>query len=249
MTQPQQLVTRSSASHPFSTVQPMSVVLSALPEHERPRERLLAIGAEALSDRELLALILRSGRSGESAVDLAGELLVRFGGVRGLAMARVEELETAAGVGPAKAAAIVAAFRLATRIGGNGAAALLGSHEDVARVAHQHLGGLRRERVIALVCDAGHHLLQVVSVSEGSIDHALVPIREILNAVLRHDGRAFALAHNHPAGDPTPSEADRAATCSVESAAATVGLRFLGHVVICPNGEWARVTAGVERPR
>ena len=87
-----------------------------------------------------------------------------------------------------------------------------------------------------LVCDTSNRLRQRVVVSEGSIDRALVPVREILNAVLRHDGRAFAIAHNHPGGDPKPSEADRRATAAVKDAARMVGLRFLGHVVVAADG-------------
>lgn len=90
----------------------MAVVLSALPAHERPRERLRAVGVEALSERELLALVLRNGRTGESAVDLAGSLLAAFGGLTGLARALPEELATIPGVGLAKAASLVAALRL-----------------------------------------------------------------------------------------------------------------------------------------
>src|SRR5258708_5718844 len=90
----------------------MPVVLSALPEHERPRERLLAVGVASLSERELLALVLRNGRTGESAVDLAGSLLATFGGLNGLARALPEELAVVPGVGSAKAASLVAAFRL-----------------------------------------------------------------------------------------------------------------------------------------
>lgn len=220
----------------------MSVVLSELPEHERPRERLLEVGADALSDRELLGVVLRSGRVGESAVDLAGTLLAEFGGLRGLSRARPEELVHVPGVGPAKAAAVLAALNLALRLGRADELPVLRSLADVARAASVSLDGLRRERVIVLVCDAANRLARVVTVSEGSMDQSLVPVREILNAVLRNDGRAFALAHNHPSGDPTPSMADRSATNAVSAAAKTAGVRFLGHVVI-GDGGWAGVNA------
>jgi len=209
----------------------MPVVLSALPEHERPRERLQAVGVESLSERELLALVLRNGRTGESAVDLAGSLLATFGGLNGLARALPEELAAVPGVGSAKAGSLVAAFRLGVLAGRIIEAPVLRSSADIARVAAEHLGGLRRERVLVLVCDGANRLLQVVAVSQGSMDRSLVPVREILNAVLRHDGRAFALAHNHPSGDITPSEADRRATTDVTAGAKAVGLRFLDHIV------------------
>lgn len=216
--------------------------MAAVPLRERPRERLIAGGAEALSERELLALVLRNGTQGISALDLASELLAEYGSLGALALARPEELSRRKGVGPAKAAALVAAFNLsrrATHLADE--AAVLRNGDDVARVALAALAGLRRERVLVLVCDSANRLRRTVVVTEGSIDRSLVPVRDILNAVLRHDGRAFALAHNHPGGDPEPSDADRKATADVAAGAKTAGLRFLGHVVVA-RGEWQVIT-------
>jgi len=220
----------------------MTVLMAAMPPHERPRERLIAGGAEVLTERELLALVLRNGTHGVSALDLASELLAEYGSLGGLAVARPEELATRKGVGPVKAAAVVAAFQLSRR------AALvaeesevLRSGDDVARAARRALAGLRRERVIVLVCDAANRVKRTVVVAEGSLDQSLVPVREVLNAVLRHDGRAFALAHNHPSGDPEPSDADRRATAKIAVGAKTAGLRFLGHVVVADD-DWQAVS-------
>lgn len=212
----------------------MAVIMAAVPPHERPRERLLARGVDALTGRELLALVLRNGTSGVSALDLAAELLAEYGTLRALGAARPEELAMRSGVGPAKAAALVAAFQLARRAEGEGEDVLLRLRgpEDVARVARRELDGARRERLLVLVCDAANQVRRTVIVCEGSVDRSLVPVREILNAVLRHDGRAFALAHNHPNGDPEPSEADLRATDEVKVGATAAGLRFLGHVVV-----------------
>jgi DNA repair protein RadC len=135
----------------------------------------------------------------------------------------------------------VAAFELARRADNSHESRVLRSPEDVARVAQRELGGLRRERVLVLVCDSANRLRQTVAVSEGSIDKSLVPVREILNAVLRHDGRAFAIAHNHPSGDPEPSAADEMATMEVRIAARLVGLRLLGHVVVAGGKTWKEV--------
>ncbi len=210
----------------------MATAIANLPPSERPRERLLRGGPEALSDRELLALVLRHGRRGESALSLAASLLAEYDGLGPLAGAQPEELATRNGIGVAKAAALVAAFQLGRRIGREDLPRVLRSPSDVAEVARRELDGLRRERVLVLVCDAANRLRRTVIVSEGSIDRSLVPVREILNAVLRHDGRAFAIAHNHPGGDPEPSDADHLATAEVRKAASVVGLRFLGHVVV-----------------
>lgn len=220
----------------------MAVLMAAVPLHERPRERLIAGGAETLTERELLALVLRNGTQGVSALDLASELLAEYGSLSGLAVALPEELATRKGVGPVKAAAVVAAFQLSRRaMHFADKAVTLRNGEDVARAAGKALAGLRRERVVVLVCDAANRLRRTVVVTEGSIDRSLVSVREILNAVLRHDGRAFAVAHNHPSGDAEPSDADRRATVDIAAGAKTAGLRFLGHIVVAGD-DWRTVT-------
>lgn len=218
----------------------MPVPMAAVPLHERPRERLLARGPDALTERELLAIVLRNGTRGVNAIDLATSLLADYGSLRALASARPEELAAKTGIGPAKAASLVAAFELGRRSGSEHEPSVLRSPEDLAAVARHKLSGLRRERVLVLVCDAANRLRHTVTVSEGSIDKSLVPVREILNAVLRHDGRAFAIAHNHPSGDPKPSAADEQATAAIRVAASTVNLRFLGHIV-CAGEFWTEV--------
>jgi DNA repair protein RadC len=219
----------------------MAVLMADVPSHERPRERLLARGVEALTDRELVALVLRNGAPGVSALDLAAGLIAEYGSLARLASARPEELAQRRGIGPAKAAAIVAAFSLAHRSGAaEDTSLIIRCAEDVALVAQRELQGLRRERVLVLVCDAANRLRRSIVVSEGSIDRSMVPVREVLNAVLRHDGRAFALAHNHPSGDSLPSDADRRATSDMAAAAKVAGLRFLGHVVV-GNESWQSV--------
>lgn len=201
----------------------------------------MALGAEALSERELLALVLRNGTRGMSTVALATELLAEHRTLSALAAARPEELAARRGIGAAKAAAVVAAFQLARRLDADRAPTVLRSADDVARAAQRQLGGLRRERVLVLVCDGANRVRRTVTVSDGAVDRALVPVREVLNAVLRHDGRAFALAHNHPSGDPEPSQADRRATEDVKAAARAAGLRFLGHVVVAGQ-EWRGIS-------
>jgi DNA repair protein RadC len=217
-------------------------MISRLPVDDRPRERLWNRGVEALNERELLALVLRQGRRGESVLDVAAALLAEYGSLAGLAAARPEELAAKPGIGPAKAASLIAEFRLgALAAGGRIEHRLIASPADVAAAASATLARLRRERVLVLVCNAANRLQRTVAVSEGAIDKSLLPVREILNAVLRHDGRSFAVAHNHPSGDAAPSDADYRATDEITAAARTVGLRFLGHVVVAGE-EWA--TAG-----
>jgi DNA repair protein RadC len=211
----------------------MPVQMKAVPAHERPRERLLRRGVNALTERELIALVLRSGTHGVSALGVAARLLANYPDLRQLAEARPEELLIGRGIGTTKASSLVAAFELGRRTAAvDHEPPVLRCPEDVACIARQELTGARRERVLVLVCDTSNRVRQRVIVSEGSIGRSLMPVREVLNAVLRHDGRAFAIAHNHPDGDPEPSNADRRATDALKEAAAVVGLRFLGHVVV-----------------
>jgi DNA repair protein RadC len=123
----------------------------------------------------------------------------------------------------------------------------LASPADVAALARRELESATRERVIVLVCDAANQLRQVVNVTNGSVDRAFLPIREILNEVLRRDGRAFAVAHNHPSGDPTPGSEDVRATSRLRAAAGTVGVRFLDHIIVAGN-EWQTIRGGRRTP-
>ncbi|WP_336085164.1 JAB domain-containing protein [Nocardia sp. SSK8] len=216
----------------------MSVPIADLPVAQRPRERLLMLGPHALSDGELLALLLCQGTRGLSALELAAQLLGEYGGLAELAAARPEELARRAGIGPAKAATVIAAFHLGTRSRTTGTVPRLSTPADVANVAVPLFAGARVERLLVLICDTQHRLRHRAFVAEGAIDHVAVPVREILNTVLRHDGRAFAVVHNHPSGDPTPSPDDRRASTLLHQAAATVGLRYLDHIVIAGES-WA----------
>ena len=212
-----------------------------LPVRSRPRERLLTEGREVLSDAELLALLLRSGTTGASACDLATNLLADFGSLQRLSGAGVEELARVPGIGAAKATAVAAGFELGRRLlRDQPNEVVLSRASEVAARAKSLLAGLRRERVIVFVCDRRNRLLHEVQLSQGTSSRALIDVREVLNAVLRRDGISFALAHNHPSGDTQPSAADDAITCALAAAAKTVGLRFLGHIVVAGD-RWAEV--------
>src|SRR6266508_3659467 len=214
----------------------MTVRIAVLPEQDRPSGRLWLRGPAALSQPELIALVLRDGRRGESAVDLASALLAEYGTLAGLASATPEELAARPGMGPAKTCFLLAALRLAHHLGAGEAPEGISRPDDLAAIAQRELRGLRRERVLVIVLDAGNRLRRLVSLSEGSVDRSLLPVREILNAVLRNDGVAFALAHNHPSGDLTPSPHDLRATAQIDAAARVVGLRFLDHLIVAGQG-------------
>ncbi len=215
--------------------------MAAIPTDQRPRERLLALGHEALADAELVAVMLGTGGRGRSALDLAHDLLTDHGGPSGLAGVDPAEIAREPGIGPAKAARLAAAFSLAARVGSPGPRVQLRDTAEIAEVVRPWLASARRERVVVIVCDTALRVRRAFVITEGSSDQCLVPVREILTAVLLHDGAAFAVAHNHPSGDVVPSEADQRVTTALRLAADAVGLDFLGHLVI-GGDRWASCT-------
>jgi DNA repair protein RadC len=219
------------------------MLIADLPVRERPRERLAALGTHALADRELLAVLLGTGgAAGVGAHTLAERLLARFGSVGGIARAHAAELMTVAGVGPAKAAALAAAFELARRSAATDDRVTITGPADIATVVAPLLHGRSRERLVLVICDRANRVIDHEVLSEGSADRSLLPVREAAVAVLRRDGKAFALAHNHPSGDPSPSRDDIEATLRVWQVANALGLRFLGHVVVTDTA-WRRVVS------
>lgn len=216
--------------------------ITRLPEDQRPRERMLVHGPGALSDAELIALLLGTGRAGVNAIDLATRLLQAHGGISGLRRADVTTLAREKGIGAAKATRLVAALALATRaIEAVDLRPVIGRSSDIARIVSRRFADVRRERIVLVVCGAGSRVLDVIILSDGAAHTAAFPLRELLAEVLRRDGVAFGLAHNHPGGDLTPSEADRRTTAVVQEAAARVGLRLLDHIVVAGD-EWRSVT-------
>ena len=192
-----------------------------------------------MADRELIAVVLRSGTHGQGALSLADGLLKQFGSMRDLASAVPEEIANVSGIGPAKAAGLVAAFELARRIkrDPDGRSSAMRTPERLGELFAPRLAGLRRETVMVAVLDQRLRMRRVLTVSGGAADHALLPVRDVLNVVLRNDGLAFAVAHNHPSGDLTPSRHDIDATRRLAEAAPLVGLRFLDHLIVA-DGEW-----------
>lgn len=212
-----------------------------------PRDRLTHCGVDALSAEELIALVLQKGQRGQGGLEAARRLARDFGSISRLARADPEEMTAVSGIDPDEAAALVSSFRLARLAANHSPPRSLRSAADVAAVATREIGDATRERALVLVCDAANHLLRVVPVSEGSIDRAFLPVREILNAVLRHDGRAFAVAHNHPSGDPAPGTDDVRVTHELRAAAKVVGLRFLDHVIVAQDN-WLAISGRQRTP-
>jgi DNA repair protein RadC len=169
---------------------------------------------------------------GRDDVALGHELILECGGLDRLAAAFPEELTRSPGIDLTGAARLLAAFELAARAAAVSTNRVLDSATVIAELVSPLLVRERREKLVVVVADAANRLIRVVPVATGGLDSSPLPVREVLHAVLRYDGRAFALAHNHPSGDATPSGQDRAATHAVARAADAVGLRFLDHVVV-----------------
>ena len=209
--------------------------IAELPDHERPRERLLKKGAHSLSDSELLAILLRSGTAGCSVLDLSREILQTFGGnLDQLAAASVKELCAVRGVGVAKAVEIAAAFALAGRLcefNGNDSPRLE-SPSDVAGLMRELFRNKKQEEFHVLLLDTKHHLIRDECITVGLVDRSQVHAREVFRGAIRESCSRVLLVHNHPSGDPTPSSHDIACTRNLVSAGKIIGIDVLDHVVI-----------------
>lgn len=209
------------------------MAISDWPLAERPRERLLAQGAAALSDAELLAILLRTGTRGKNAVALARELLTAFGGVSGLLAGRAG-VERVKGLGTAKTAQLAAVTELARRSLGEalaGGAALTspGAVRDYLRLA---LGGREHEAFVCLWLDAQHRVTKCQEVFRGTLTQTSVYPREIVKAALAANAAAVIFAHNHPSGVAQPSKADELLTGELKNALALVEVKVLDHFIV-----------------
>ena len=206
------------------------------PAAERPREKLLHAGPANLGDTELLALILRTGHSSPptSVLELARQLLMHFGSLRALVSATDTELCALPGIGPAKAAELLALGELARRLAATPlrpGERFTGSAEVFAHF-HERLRDRRKEVFLTLLLDSKNRLLREVQISEGSLNASIVHPREVFAPVVRESAAAVLLVHNHPSGDPTPSREDLELTGRLREAGELMGVRVLDHIII-----------------
>ncbi len=204
------------------------------PQQERPRERLLALGAGRLTDAELLAVCLRSGIRGKSAVDLARELIARYRGVGGLLGAEAAELRRVKGLGAAKAAQLAAVLELARRalredLRAGSALTTPGAVRDYLRLA---LGARAHEVFVCIHLDAQHRVIGVDELFRGTLTQTSVYPREVVKSALAANAAAVIFAHNHPSGVAQPSQADELLTRQLREALALVDIRVLDHFII-----------------
>lgn len=214
-----------------------SFTMRDIPAGDRPRERLLRVGPEALSSTELISIILRTGVQGQTALSLANAVLQFFGGLRGIASASTQDLASHRGVGPAKAVQLKAAIELGKRavmleptdlvqINGPG---------DVADLLMGEMRYLDKEHFKVVLLNAKHRVIDIVTVSVGCLDSSLVHPREVFKECLRRNSARVIMVHNHPSGDPTPSYDDIAITQRLASSGLILGIDVLDHIIVGDN--------------
>ena len=213
-------------------------MLDRTPPWEQPRERLRREGAEALSLVELLAVVLRTGAPGTSSLGQGAALVRRFGSIQRLAQAADSEFLQVSGIGPAKIAALRAAFELGSRLAQ--APLVPGERFQSPEQVYAHFGArlrrARQELFYVLLLDSRHRMISEVQVSRGSLNQSLVHPREVFGPALRESAAAILVIHNHPSGDPDPSREDHEVTSRLAQAGEILGVRLLDHVVIGGDG-------------
>jgi len=209
-----------------------------MPVEERPRERLRAVGAGPLTNAELIAILLRTGGSGENVVALGQRLIARFQGVGGLALASLSELCEVKGVGEAKGSQVLAGIELGRRI----VSALpderrvVRCSDDIDRLLRAEMVDLAQEELRVVLLNARGQVLGVRTAAIGTADKAPVTLRDVFRAAVKDNAASIAVVHNHPSGDPSPSPDDVALTAQIVEAGGMLGIELLDHVVISRGG-------------
>ncbi len=207
---------------------------------DRPREKLLSKGAAELSEEELLAIIINSGTTECSALELAKQIIHKAGGVRGLADITMDELMSIKGIGESKATKIYAAFELSRRISKskNILRYVIGSPESVADIYMEELRYQKKELVKLLILDTKGAIVGDVLLSEGSLNSSIVHPREVFKEAIIRSANRLVLIHNHPSGDPEPSAQDIQLTNRLTEAGRLIGIELLDHIII-GDGEYS----------
>lgn len=214
----------------------MTVMVRDLPADERPREKLLTYGASSLGNAELLAILLRTGTQQASVLHIAEEVLARYRdrGIVELVNMAPQELAEIKGVGLAKAATVVAAIELGRRLSMKAAEHVEAVHgpEDAARYAIPRLRHEQREHFVAMLLDRRNHILAMRDVSIGNQSASVVHPREVFRLAIQHSAASLIVLHNHPSGDPTPSQEDVAVTQRLVDAGKIMDIPVLDHIVL-----------------
>lgn len=218
--------------------------LKAWPKEERPRERLLAKGARDLADTELLAVMLRSGTASTSAVALARRLQALAQARGGYAGLEWSDLHGLPGMGPAKAAGLLAAWEWGRRQALKTAPSRLAGPSMALDALRPLLAGRREEHVAVLALDARHRVLAAQLVSQGCLTSAMAHPREVFRAAVKLGAAAVVVGHNHPSGDPSPSPDDHALTRRLRGASEVLGIPLLDHVIVGDSAAFSYADSG-----
>lgn len=211
--------------------------ITDLQTDDRPRERLAALGAEALSNAELLAILLRVGVAGENAVQMGQRLLTDMGGWRGLQQAKFSEVCRQRGVGAAKAAQIKAAIEIGRRLAAQSPEERPEIHNptDAAELVCYEMGALEQEHLRVILLDTRNRVLSIERLYIGSLNASTVRVGELFRAAILRNAASIIVVHNHPSGDPTPSPEDIALTRSMVQSGKLLDIEVLDHLVIGHN--------------
>lgn len=211
-----------------------SLKIKDQPASERPRERLMAHGAAALSNAELIAILLRTGLQGHNAIEIGQQLLARFNSLQSLAAASVDQLRQVRGIGRDKAVTLVAAFALAHKMAQELQleSPVLDNPGRIAQLLRANNLVKEVETLQVLLLNTRRRLIRIEEISEGTLDTLLVHPREVFRAAISANAAAIVLAHNHPSGDPTPSEADIKVTRDLIRAGHLLKIEVLDHIVL-----------------
>ena len=209
-------------------------------ENDRPREKLLKFGEASLSDAELLAIFLRTGVKGKSAVELAQDLLDQFGSIHNLLNASEADFCQGKGLGQAKYVHLRGVLEMAKRHFESGLTKgdAFTKPEQIAQYLNLHIGNLSRETFVVLLLDQKHQLIERVNLFTGTLNQASVYPREVVKTALEKNACAVVLAHNHPSGDPKPSQADIDITKQIQKALSLIDVRVLDHIIIGDGGRF-----------
>jgi DNA repair protein RadC len=211
-----------------------SLTMREVPNEERPRERMLQYGSQALSNAELLAILLRTGTYSESAVTLAQRILSECGDFRSLVDMSKDQLTQIKGIGNAKALQIQASIELGRRLARSthNEAVTIRSPESVANLMREELRYLQKEHFVCLFLNTKNHVIGQETLSMGSLNASIVHPREVFRAAIKRSSASIICVHNHPSGDPTPSPEDIHLTHRLAEAGSIIGIEVLDHIII-----------------
>ena len=212
---------------------PLTLKISEMPAAERPREKLLARGPAALIDPELIAILLGSGLPGANAIEVARQLLEKYQSLTGLSRCTVDELRKIRGIGKAKAMHLVAAFQLGRRLANERLTRQkLDSPELVYELLEAEMRALHKESLRVLLLDTRYHLIGTEQVSLGSVNESIAHPRDVFRPAVVASAYAVIVVHNHPSGDPSPSQTDHSLTRRLAEAAELLQIKLLDHIII-----------------